>query len=81
MAVRPGGTLLVVGHHPSDLDTTMGRPNLPDLMFTAEQIAAFLDPAEWEISATAPERQAVDPEGRTITIRDAVLRAVRRRGW
>jgi hypothetical protein len=48
-------------------------------MFTAEQVAAVLDPAEWEIVASAPEREAVDPEGRTITIRDAVLRAVRHR--
>ncbi|WP_329111172.1 class I SAM-dependent methyltransferase [Micromonospora sp. NBC_01699] len=78
-AVRPGGTLLVVGHHPSDLDTSIGRPNLPDLMFTAEHIAAVLDPADWDIVTTAPERPAVDPEGRTITIRDAVLRAHRRR--
>ncbi|MEV4756251.1 methyltransferase domain-containing protein [Micromonospora sp. NPDC049559] len=77
-AVRPGGTLLVVGHHPSDLETTIGRPNLPDLMFTAERVAAVLDPREWEISTGAPERRAVDPEGRPVTIRDAVLRAVRR---
>jgi thioredoxin reductase/SAM-dependent methyltransferase len=77
-AVRPGGTLLIVGHHPSDLETSMGRPHLPDLMFTADQIAATLDPGDWDIVATAPERQAVDPDGRPITIRDAVLRAVRR---
>ncbi|WP_246017465.1 class I SAM-dependent methyltransferase [Micromonospora pisi] len=78
-AVRPGGTLLIVGHHPSDLETTIGRPNLPELMFTAEQVAAVLDPQDWEIEATAPPRQVTDPEGRSITIRDAVLRAVRRR--
>jgi hypothetical protein len=56
----------------------MGRPHLPDLMFTADQIAATLDPGDWDILATAPERQAVDPDGQSITIRDAVLRAVRR---
>ena len=79
-AVRPGGTLLIVGHHPSDLETSMGRPHLPDLMFTAEQIAATLDPDDWHIVvAGAPQRQTVDPEGRTITIRDAVLHAIRRR--
>lgn len=77
-AVRPGGTLLIVGHHPSDLDTSMGRPNLPDLMFTAEQIAATLPTEDWEIvTAASPERQAIDPDGRAITIRDAVLRALR----
>ncbi len=78
-AVRPGGTLLVVGHHPSDLDTTMRRPSLPDLLFTAEQVAATLEPGTWQIVvAAAPERQAVDPDGRPVSLRDAVLNATRR---
>lgn len=81
-AVRPGGTLLVVGHHPSDAQTAMRRAteNHPGFMFTAEELAAELDAQEWEtIEATAPERQAVDPEGQSLTIHDAVLRAVKRR--
>ena len=79
-AVRPGGTLLIVGHHPSDLDTSIGRWNLPGLMFTAEEIAATLDPDVWEIvAAAAPEREERDPDGKPVTIRDAVLRARRRR--
>ena len=78
-AVRPGGTLLIVGHHPSDLETTIGRWDLPDLFFTADEIAAILDPSDWEITvAGAPERQATDPDGRPVTVRDAVLRAQRR---
>lgn len=77
-AVRPGGTLLIVGHHPSDLETTIGRPRLPHLMYTAEEIAAVLDPAEWDVHPSAPSRPATDPDGRTITIHDALLRAVRR---
>jgi thioredoxin reductase/2-polyprenyl-3-methyl-5-hydroxy-6-metoxy-1,4-benzoquinol methylase len=77
-AVRPGGTLLVVGHHPTDLSTSMGRPDRKDLLYTAEEIAATLDPAEWDVSVATPERRAPDPECRTITIHDAVLRAVRR---
>ncbi|HLL67714.1 MAG TPA: methyltransferase domain-containing protein [Micromonosporaceae bacterium] len=78
-AVTPGGTLLIVGHDLSDLETTMGRPHFPELMFTAEQIAATLDPRQWHIVAASPQRQATDPDGRSITIRDAVLRAVRQR--
>ena len=78
-AVAVGGTLLLVGHHPSDLQTTMGRPNLPDLMFTAEQLASALDPARWAVgTAESRPRPAIDPEGREITISDAVLRAERR---
>lgn len=75
-AVRPGGTLLIVGHHPADLDTPVRRPRLPHLMFTAEQIAAVLDPAQWDITTAAAERR-VNQEGQKITVTDAVLRAVR----
>jgi len=79
-AVEPGGSLLIVGHHPSDLETSAHRPHHPDLMFTADQVAATLDPDEWEtISATTHERQILDSDGQQITISDAVLRAVRRR--
>ena len=78
-AVRPGGMLLIVGHHPSDMETSAGRYNLPDFFYTADQVAAVLAPDEWQIVvAAAPERQALDPDGRPITIRDAVLRAQRR---
>ncbi|MGP4022548.1 methyltransferase domain-containing protein [Actinomadura sp. 3N407] len=78
-AVRPGGTLLIVGHHPADLEvTTFRRPRLPHLMFTAEEIATVLDPSAWDITTSAPERPATDPEGQQITLTDAVLRAVRR---
>jgi len=78
-AVRPGGALLIVGHHQSDLDTSMGRPNLPDLFYTADEVAAILDPDNWQVVvAAAPERQTLDPHGQPVTIRDAVMHAVRR---
>lgn len=79
-AVRPGGVLLIVGHHPSDLDSGIGRPHHPELMFTAEQVAATLDPSEWSVTqATAPERQVLNPDGDPVTVRDAVLQATRLR--
>jgi hypothetical protein len=57
----------------------MGRLDLPDFFFSADEVAASLLPNEWQsIAAAAPERQALDSEGRTVTIRDAGLRAVRR---
>lgn len=78
-SVAPGGTLLLVGHHPSDMHTTMHRPPEPDLFFTAEEVAGSLDPDRWEVlAADARPRRVEDPEGREITIRDAVLRARRR---
>jgi 2-polyprenyl-3-methyl-5-hydroxy-6-metoxy-1,4-benzoquinol methylase len=76
--VAPGGTLLIVAHHPSDLETTMARPNIPDLFFTGDDIAAQLETDEWEIvTNAAPPRPATDPEGRTVTIHETVLRAHR----
>jgi hypothetical protein len=77
-AVRIGGTLLIVGHHPLDLETTAHRPNIPDGFFTAEQVAAVLDPDEWTITTSTPARPATDHDGRPITHHDAVLVAVRK---
>lgn len=79
-AVAPGGTLLVVAHHASDLRTTVGRPDLPELFFDPEEVVAALDPEAWDVPvAEARPRTATDPDGREITIRDTVVRAVRRR--
>ncbi len=78
-ATAPGGILLVVAHHPSDLQTTVPRPNIPELFFTGDDIAALLGPDAWEIEVnTAAPRPATDPEGRAVTIHDTVLRARRR---
>lgn len=79
-AVRSGGHLLIAAHHPSDLEIPGLRPNRPELFFTAEELAAALDQADWEILlAGAPERSGKHPDGHEIVIRDAVLFA-RRRG-
>jgi len=79
-AVAPGGTLLIVGHHPSDLQTTMPRPPMPELFYTGDDIAAELDPGEWAIITNAsPGRAATDPDGNAVTIHDTVLQARRRR--
>lgn len=78
-AVRPGGTLVIAAHHPSDLHTTIRRPKQPELFFTGDEIVAALDPARWQIvTNAAPERTATDHEGRSVTIRDTVVRARRR---
>lgn len=76
-AVRPGGTLLIVGHHPDDL-VTVPRPFPAGMLATGEEMAHVLDPAGWEIETAEPQREATGPEGTPVTLRDAVLRAVRR---
>jgi SAM-dependent methyltransferase len=78
-AVAWGGTLLIVGHHPSDLQTTMHRPPMPERFFTGDDIVDQLDPDGWEIvTNAAPGRDTVDEDGRPVTHHDAVLRAKRR---
>ena len=77
-AVAPGGTLLIVGHHPSDLQTTVPRPPLPELLYTGDDIAALLVPGDWHIVTNdAPGREATDPDGNVVTIHDTVFRAAR----
>lgn len=75
-SVRPGGTLLVVSHHPSDLLTGVRRPG-PELLYAAENVAELLD-ASWKVIAKdSRPRPATTPEGVDVTVHDAVLRAVR----
>lgn len=78
-SVAPGGTLLIVGHHPADLAAGIPRPSQPGLLFTPEDIAAELDPDEWEIDVCeARPRSAADGDGKPVTVTDSVLRARRR---
>jgi SAM-dependent methyltransferase len=77
-AVRPGGTLLIVGHHPSDIDAIARPAHVAALMYPAEQMATTLDPDAWDIDASNPGRPFTDPDGKLVTLHDAVLRAVRR---
>ena len=78
-AVRPGGQLLLVGHDFSDIAAGAHRPPEPDRFFTADEVAASLDPATWEVvvAETRP-RPAHQHEGEHIQVRDAVVRARKR---
>ena len=78
VAVRPGGTLLYVTHHPFDLEVAGLRPHLPEMFATGEQMAESLDPATWTITTAAPDRPGKDADGNPVTLHDAVLRATRR---
>lgn len=77
-AARPQGSLLVVAHHPSDHETSIGRPAVPDLYFTADEVSAALVPGRWELlfSGTKP-RSVTDRQGRAVTVQDTVVKARR----
>ncbi len=72
-AVKPGGRLLVVGHHPDDLDSGVRRPHGPAMLFTPDQVVGALNPDEWEVEvAEAPTREQQGPEG-PVMVRDSVV--------
>jgi cyclopropane fatty-acyl-phospholipid synthase-like methyltransferase len=79
-AVAPGGRLLLVGHDVSDLESGAHRPHAPERFFTAGEVAASLDPADWEIlTAATRQRPALDHEAEHhgVTVADTVLVARR----
>ncbi|MBB6628409.1 NAD(P)/FAD-dependent oxidoreductase [Nocardioides sp. KIGAM211] len=86
--VAPGGTLLVVGHHPSDLHGGH-RWGAVDMMFTPEDLVPLLDPGVWEVEVAETRARQVPAHGDADgdahedahahdTVHDAVLRARRR---
>lgn len=87
-AVAPGGTLLVVGHHATDPRAQAIAEEHPGVHFTAEDVAADLVPADWDIVAaevrTRPAPVGHEPHahddghGEPVEHHDAVLRARRR---
>jgi SAM-dependent methyltransferase len=77
-AVRPGGTLLIVGHHPANLDISGGT--MPGaVFFTTADVVAVLDDG-WDLATVDDHvlHDTADQEGRSITLRAAVVRARRR---
>lgn len=79
-AVGPGGTLLIVGHHPADLEAGLRTGHgHAERVFTPEQIVALLDEAIWEVRvADAPTREHDHAEAGPVTLTDTVVLAVRR---
>jgi SAM-dependent methyltransferase len=76
--VAPGGSLLIVGHHPSDLDVPVNRPKAPELFYTASEVAALLEPDRWRIIFEAADpRAAKGHDGQSVTVHDATLHAKR----
>ena len=75
-AVAPAGTVLIVAHHPSDLDTPIRRPPRPELFYTAEEIAAQVG-EDFTVLVCDARPRVVDHHGESIEIRDTVFVAQR----
>jgi len=79
-SVRESGMLLIVGHHPSDLEAGVPRPPMPALFYTPEEIAGLLGDS-WAVrTCEARPRPATTPDGTEVTVHDTVLAAVREAG-
>ncbi|MGX7829744.1 class I SAM-dependent methyltransferase [Actinokineospora sp. 24-640] len=76
-AVTPGGTLLIVGHHPTDPHSL--AHGSAGMGLTAAEVANDLDPDRWDIVvADTRIRSLTVPDGREVTFHDTVLRARKR---
>lgn len=82
-AVAPGGRLLVVAHHPDDVESGARRQHGPGLMFPPEQVLSALgvdggSSDDWEVEVVdAPIREQETDEG-PMQVRDTVVRLRRR---
>ncbi|MGN7149503.1 class I SAM-dependent methyltransferase [Arthrobacter sp. SAFR-179] len=80
-AVKPGGTLLVVGHHPDRLPPWGNdHHNHMEMFYSGDDLVRELglDGPGWQIEVlTSRERPATGPDGQEATIADVVLRATR----
>ncbi len=80
-AVKPGGTLLVVGHHPDRLPPWGNDHHQHlDMFYTGDQLVRelALDGPGWQLEVlTSRARPVTGPDGQEATIADVVLRATR----
>jgi 2-polyprenyl-3-methyl-5-hydroxy-6-metoxy-1,4-benzoquinol methylase len=76
-AVRPGGTLLIVGHHRANAD--ISGATLPSaVFFTTDDVVGALG-GEWDFVAVDDDvpRHTADKAGQPITLRSAMVAARR----
>lgn len=76
-AVADGGTLLIVGHHPGDVETGL-RWSIGGALFTPDELLAAFDDSFEVSTAEVREREQAGPEGDPVTVRDSVVLARRR---
>ncbi|MEV4990983.1 MULTISPECIES: SAM-dependent methyltransferase [Micrococcaceae] len=79
-AVKPGGTLLVVGHHPDRLPPWGPGHHHEGMFYTGDQLVQELglDQPGWQVEVlTSRERPVTGPEGQEATIADVIVRATR----
>lgn len=76
--VRPGGTLLIVGHRHTEGSTGHQHHPPAETSVTSSGITTVLDTATWKIvTAEDHVRTLTAPDGRAVPLHDIVVRATR----
>lgn len=75
-SVAPGGSLVVLAHHPDDTHTGLRNADLASLLFAPEQVTALLG-EEWHVVTAATPTRTVQHEGRKVEVTDSVVHATR----
>jgi 2-polyprenyl-3-methyl-5-hydroxy-6-metoxy-1,4-benzoquinol methylase len=82
-AVAPGGRLLVTAHHPHDVETGARHNHGPGLLFEPDRVLETLAVGEpgspWEVEVADTPSREQEWDGRTMTVRDTVVRLRRQR--
>jgi SAM-dependent methyltransferase len=76
-SLAPGGTLLVVGHDPTNIHDGYGGPQDPAILMTPDEIVEALPGLDVERAERV--RRPVEAAGDDVYAIDALVRAVRRR--
>ncbi|HJR04579.1 MAG TPA: class I SAM-dependent methyltransferase [Methylomirabilota bacterium] len=74
-AVRPGGTLVVLGHDLLNLTEGWGGPTQPDVLFTPDDVIAEI--GDLRVERAERVRRTVDDPSATREAIDALVRATR----
>jgi SAM-dependent methyltransferase len=78
-AVRAGGLLLVVGHHPDDVTSGVRSGHgHPELLFTPDQVVAALPADAWDVRVAEAQTRTMDSADGPVTVTDTVVAAARR---
>ena len=75
-AVRPGGTLLVAGHHPAEQETDLRNPQLSHLLFPPERVTAVLG-GGWRVEVAEAVTREAEMHGEPRLATDTVVVARR----
>src|SRR3954449_4169946 len=75
-AVRPGGTLLVAGHHPARQETDLRNPQLSHLLFPPERVTAVLGDG-WRVEVAEAVTREAELHGEPRLATDTVVVARR----